>query len=264
LTSIQNLNSLAGLRKEYIMHSIYKIINKVNGKPYIGQTKHSLDHRFKGHCDNAKRSDLPNIRLYKAFRKYGMDNFVIELLEQVETQEQANEREIHHIDQCDSMKNGYNMTRGEYKKREFSPEHREKLSLANYWKGKPRSGELNPMFGRNHTDEAKHKMGVANKGNQTRLGAILSDDTKAKISASRMGQPSARKGAVLTDETKQKMSLAHIGKSVEKKRKEYRVVTPTGAELIIKGLVKFALENGLNAGNLIGPSGSKGYYAQKI
>jgi hypothetical protein len=34
----------------------------------------------------------------------------------------------------------------------------------NFWWGKERSGELNPMFGKTHTDETKEKISKANKG----------------------------------------------------------------------------------------------------
>ena len=57
---------------------IYKITNLINGKSYIGQTndykRRFREHREKNYC-NAE--DL----LYKAFDKYGIDNFSFEVIE---------------------------------------------------------------------------------------------------------------------------------------------------------------------------------------
>ena len=60
------------------MSYIYKIINNVNGKLYIGKTKRSLSERFKEHVTASRREDIFNRPLYKAFRKHGIENFTLE------------------------------------------------------------------------------------------------------------------------------------------------------------------------------------------
>lgn len=68
---------------------IYKIVNKVNKKIYIGKTKEfygnqkfGLEGRFRQHLINAftksKKNDCP--RFYNAIRKYGKRNFICTLL----------------------------------------------------------------------------------------------------------------------------------------------------------------------------------------
>lgn len=47
-----------------------------------------------------------------------------------------------------------------------------------------------------------------------RLGKICSAETKAKISSTRLGQPSPRRGAKLSFETKAKLRAANIGKQL--------------------------------------------------
>ena len=92
------------------MGFIYKIINDVNNKVYIGQTERSLQDRWLAHCNDSKRQEQ-NRPLYHAFRKYGIEHFWIELVEQCDTQV-LNEREQYWIAEFDSYNNGYNATLG--------------------------------------------------------------------------------------------------------------------------------------------------------
>lgn len=95
------------------MAIIYKITNLVNGKLYIGQTSKTLDLRFRQHQVAAFTLNL-KYPLYRAMRKYGIENFKIELVEEVVT-EQINEREQFYIKQYESfapLGKGYNATRG--------------------------------------------------------------------------------------------------------------------------------------------------------
>lgn len=64
------------------MIGIYKITNNINGKVYIGQSI-DINKRWKEH---KYRSQIPNKEydkyLYRAFRKYGLENFTFEILEE--------------------------------------------------------------------------------------------------------------------------------------------------------------------------------------
>lgn len=89
---------------------IYKITNRVNGKVYIGQTRFTVEHRFKQHIKNynVEHRTQP---LYMAFAKYGIDNFQVETLEECSI-DKLDEREIFWIAKYDSFKNGYNAILG--------------------------------------------------------------------------------------------------------------------------------------------------------
>ena len=67
------------------MPCIYKIQNKQNGKVYIGQTMSTLSWRLHsqwiGHFTLAFERNS-NMRIHKALRKYGKDNFTYEVLEE--------------------------------------------------------------------------------------------------------------------------------------------------------------------------------------
>lgn len=95
------------------MAFIYKITNLQNNKVYIGQTATSLDRRFRQHQTAAFTLCLKR-PLYNAMRKYGLDSFKIELLEEVSSSE-ASEREQFYIKLYESfapLGKGYNATRG--------------------------------------------------------------------------------------------------------------------------------------------------------
>ena len=91
------------------MAYIYQITNDINGKIYIGKTERTVQERFKEHCKDAYRRNFENRPLYAAMRKYGIQHFHVETLEETNAPE---EREIYWIEIKGSFKNGYNATLG--------------------------------------------------------------------------------------------------------------------------------------------------------
>lgn len=91
------------------MTGIYKITNKINGKCYIGQSI-NIKQRWKAHRSRYQVDDYP---LYRAMRKYGLENFNFEVIEEC-SQNELNDKEIYWIDFYDSANNekGYNLTIG--------------------------------------------------------------------------------------------------------------------------------------------------------
>lgn len=85
---------------------IYRITNKVNGKSYIGQTRYTLEFRWRQH---QHKSD--NTYFHNAIRKYGKDNFTIEILEECNISD-LDSKEIFYIAKYDTFNNGYNLTIG--------------------------------------------------------------------------------------------------------------------------------------------------------
>lgn len=95
------------------MIGIYKITNKINGKVYIGQSV-NIKQRWKNHRKDAfwKKSRNYNSPLYRSIRKYGIDNFSFEVLEEC-SQEDLNRLEIFYIAQYNAHGDGgYNQTDG--------------------------------------------------------------------------------------------------------------------------------------------------------
>jgi len=89
---------------------IYKVINKINGKCYIGKTTKSLESRKQKHLKNVRKGTAT--KFYNAIRKYGVDNFTWEVLDSSTDTESLNLLEKKYILECDSFSSGYNMTTG--------------------------------------------------------------------------------------------------------------------------------------------------------
>lgn len=93
------------------MGYIYKITNTLNNKVYIGQTIKTVQKRFIQHKNNSNKEYFSQIVLYKAFNKYGIENFVCEEIEEVPN-DKLDEREKYWIEYYDSYFEGYNSTLG--------------------------------------------------------------------------------------------------------------------------------------------------------
>lgn len=91
------------------MSYIYKIVNDINDKVYVGKTDFVIEKRFKEHCHDAFRDRNEKRPLYAAMRKYGVEHFRIELIEETDN---PIEREIYWIGFYDGYTRGYNATKG--------------------------------------------------------------------------------------------------------------------------------------------------------
>lgn len=92
---------------------IYKVTNRINGKVYIGQTKNSMEARWKRHCaDSVCWWKEGRGKLQRAIHAYGRENFTVEQIDVAADKEEANAKEIYWIAQYDSVENGYNSSLG--------------------------------------------------------------------------------------------------------------------------------------------------------
>ena len=108
------------------MAYVYKIVNDINNKIYIGVTKNTIHQRYKEHY-YAFKYNTRNCALYSAFKKYGFENFHIELLEECK-EENMFEKEKLYIKLYNSYGiNGYNETVGGEGKRTLTDEEKDKI-----------------------------------------------------------------------------------------------------------------------------------------
>ena len=90
---------------------IYKYTNLINGKVYIGQTRQKLELRDKKHLKQLN----DNTYFHRALKKYGRNNFSLEVVEDNIPLSQLNEKEKYYINFFESFYTtgkGYNLTQG--------------------------------------------------------------------------------------------------------------------------------------------------------
>lgn len=148
---------------------IYKILNKVNNKVYIGSAidikKRWRDHKW--HLIHAKHH---NSHLQSSFNKYGLDVFEFLILSECPVEELLiKEKEYIKLFNSDNNQFGYNVNDPEHTF--LNKKHNEKTKML---LSKQKLGDKNPMFGKfgdkhhfynkNHSIESRNKMSVSHLG----------------------------------------------------------------------------------------------------
>lgn len=176
-------------------YCVYMHTNKINNKVYVGQTCDKLTHRWGKHGQGYKTQK----RFWRAIQKYGWDNFEHIVFAENLTKEDADHMEklLIALYQTTDKNKGYNITTGgdggaaygennPFYGKHHTEETKQKISIANtglrrtdeYRKQKQDSmmGNKNHFYGKHHTDETRRRI------REKRLGTVLSQETKDKIS----------------------------------------------------------------------------------
>jgi len=182
---------------------VYKTINLINGKMYVGQT------RYPERVENQTYKGSGKLIL-RAFNKYGFQNFKSEILSYARDCNEIDELEISNIrDLNTGVPSGYNIAEGgnkgghllKHATAEMKKEYCSKISIALRGKtpwnkgkrmpehigkivseaNKKQTGVNSKMFGKSHSRESKDKI---SKGN---TGKVRSTEQKEKYSKSLLG-----------------------------------------------------------------------------
>lgn len=95
-----------------IIYSIYKVVNKINGKVYIGFDS-NWPNRQKTHYYKSSSNKASHFHFHHAIRKHGWNSFDWEIIYQSKDKEHTLKiMEPFFIEQYDSFENGYNQTLG--------------------------------------------------------------------------------------------------------------------------------------------------------
>lgn len=137
---------------------VYKTTCLANGKIYIGQHKTKIIED--GYLGSGKL-------IRRAIKKYGIDEFVREILVECSCKEDANKEEEFWIDSLNSTNPeiGYNITKYAWGGQPITEEARQKISLA--LKGKPKSEDFKKSISKpksTRTKEHSKKISEMNKG----------------------------------------------------------------------------------------------------
>lgn len=153
---------------------IYKITNNLNGKIYIG--KHVTKDPNDGYMGSGTL-------IKKAIEKYGVENFTKEILFDVYGEDLMNFLEEAIVDEAFvARRDTYNMKVGGI--------------------GGCAIGHISCWKGKTLPEEMRRKM------SESRMGHLVTDETRAKISKAHKGKP----GSPRSEETRMKMSKSHRGK----------------------------------------------------
>jgi group I intron endonuclease len=118
---VLNLHTMKG--------KIYKITCLITNKVYIGQTTQVLDKRWECHLRDAFKYNRQT-KLARALRKYGKENFRVEIISEDLDLEVLNKVEEDFISEFDSAECGYNIKPGG-RNTPHSKETRDKIAQAN-------------------------------------------------------------------------------------------------------------------------------------
>lgn len=112
-------------RRRNNLNKIYLLINKIDGKVYVGQTWYDYKYRMRKNGIGY----IGCVHLYAAIQKYGIENFKYLTLAECKTQEEADKLEVYFINKYDSCnsKKGYNLKNGGIHG-EMSDESKQKIS----------------------------------------------------------------------------------------------------------------------------------------
>lgn len=181
------------LKKEELNKcGIYWIVNVVNNKKFIGQTKNfRLRWNTHKYCLNKNKHGNPHLQ--SSWNKYGKDNFKFEILLLCPI-ENLDMEEIKLIKEH-SVTNrmfGYNVTEGGNRP-VITEATKRKMSLA-------RIGKKTP-----HSEATKRKISESHKG------VTLSKEHIEALKISHLGQVAWNKGKSWDEKTKEKLSQSHMG-----------------------------------------------------
>ncbi len=192
---------------------IYLIVNKVNGKTYVGQKKFRNNLMRDWKTDNYMGSGK---RLRSAKKHYGIENFEKFLIQYVNSYDEANEAEEFWI--AEYRKRGkaeYNLADGGVKRVYWTAERRQKASE------KMRERWTDPEYKQKFAEKMKGHPNYNTKGAWNK-GKHLSEENKKKVSdgvkklwedeAYRKNQIETHKGHMVSADTKEKLSAALRGK----------------------------------------------------
>jgi group I intron endonuclease len=147
---------------------IYKAVNKINGKVYVGQTVRPLRKRITDHLQQ-------NSPIGRALRKYGLSSFIFSTLSTCCSKSEMDTKEKTWISFYNSKTpNGYNLADGGGGAIGYhhTEEAKRKCSIKNKGRKKPwlsernriNRGEKHPNFGIRQTEESKYKRSISMLG----------------------------------------------------------------------------------------------------
>lgn len=215
---------------------VYKITCTPSGKVYIGSSK-DIRQRWFDHTSKLRKNKHSNPHLQAAWNKYGVDNFLIEVVEEV-LPDRCFEREnwwIEHY-QSHDRQHGYNVA-STVSGGISSEEHLERIKQA----------RSDPEWRRGQAENARRQW--AEPGRREALGrksyAMMADPVKGARVLAALNSPEAQEKSRLKQRGKK--IAPHIIEAIKKAQaKEFIATDPDGNEYRFYNLTQFCKDHGLS------------------
>ncbi|EAO3412098.1 hypothetical protein E3L83_05730 [Salmonella enterica] len=224
-----------------------------SGRKYIGCTTRSLTARKSDHRAQAKKK--PHYKLYKAFAKYGYENFTWEILAECKCAEDMYEMEKVLISEHDSVAKGYNITTGGEGNpgREITPEQRIRFSTSQrkrFLSESERDHSRKTMLAFIEANPEQHKLNA-----QRRAAALRKEENRKRASKNQLAflanNPNASK------RQSEKLSQLYAQDparcdEISRQRGGRLFMVFKDCEFFgeFQNIQRFAKEQGINAGNI--------------
>ena len=203
----------------------YMVTNNINGKVYVGS--HSWDGN--GMDPNYYGSGTA---ITRAVKKYGKENFQVEVLYYYDTIEECRADEERILTEYDvkNCPHSYNIknaavgwTSEDLKGKTVSEETRKKLSQAF-------KGEKHPNYGKHLTEETRKKISQAHKGKTV----TFSEEHRKNLSQAMKGKnnPMYGKHPTFSEEHRKKLSQALKGKTVSESTRNKLAIANGGKPFV--------------------------------
>ncbi|AFY49019.1 group I intron endonuclease [Nostoc sp. PCC 7524] len=195
---------------------IYAIINKIDGKSYIGSATKSFNHRWYNHKYYLRLNKHHSPYLQRAWNKYGGDSFEFKILEIIPKEEWIYNKYVTDFEQIylDTYQPEYNICPTAGSKIGYKHSEETKKKIGNSNKGKTRS------------EEARKRFSESYKGKSPSL------ETREKIRL-------ANTGRIKSEEERKKLSIANS-------KKKWVVTSSLMEEQIVTSLSAFCRENNIS------------------
>lgn len=200
---------------EQIEYLLYLVVNKINGKFYVGKTSRGLDRRWKEHKNSSVNYKKKNY-FFSALKKWGLENFDICVIDRASSMAESSELEKQYIQafrSC-SAEFGYNTSLGG---EGVHPNEVTKKKISDAWVGKTpwwiERGVPHPRQGAHLPEESKRKISEKKKGTPC-------SERSKEVSRSRRGPLSPTFGVKRTPEQREAISKVHKGKKLSQETKD--------------------------------------------
>ena len=205
--------TLIGMKNTRIKNNqlnVYKVMNTLNGKIYIGITIYSLSHRKGQHYQDLKKKNSTS-KFARALKKYPREVFTWEVIWEASSEEEMIEKEIYFIQLYDTLKNGYNIRSGGEGGGKHSEETRHNHSLR-------MSGENHPMYGKKRTHESIQQSMETRRNNGI---PWVTEEAKKNISKGKLGKKVNEEGKI---NIKNARNLRLLGVKYKPKEKKFNKI----------------------------------------